>query len=60
MDTKDADILKFLEEYKASESLNIFMTLREECQINFDPPIVLEHQILIGDGKKSSLQGEVF
>ncbi|EEA05921.1 uncharacterized protein CMU_016710 [Cryptosporidium muris RN66] len=56
MDAKDADILKFLEDYKASESLNIFMALREECQINFDPPIVLEHQILIDDGRKSSLQ----
>ncbi|KAF7456723.1 serine/threonine-protein kinase 19 isoform X2 [Cryptosporidium felis] len=53
---REKDIIRFLENFKSSESLNIFLSLRKDCLGVIDPPIVLEHQILTSEGEKSSLQ----
>lgn len=56
---KDDEIIRFLENYKYSESLSIFFSLRKDCLGVIDPPIVLEHQILRNDGSRVQIQGKI-
>lgn len=58
METEE-EVIKFLEDYECSESLNTFFSLRKDCVGVVDPPIVLEHQILKSDGEKPSVQGKL-